>query len=780
MTGHVLAVPATERSGEPSAPSAPLSRWGVVARLLPWAAVGGLLARSLVTNGTSGADTLRYAAYVAIGLALPGTLVLRALVRRRRPLAEDLVLGTMVGMAVQLALFVPAVALGLQPWLRWWPVAVVLLFSAVPGLRRHWRSDRAQRGLPVLWHWGTATAAVTSALVVLRSVSRYPLPPGEGPYYVDVPWHLGIVHALNRSIPPETPQVDGLTLRYHWFSHADMAAAHLVSGVPEAVVLLRPWPVVMAVLLVLGAATLARELSGISWAGPLAAWVVGSLTAWQVLPLNVVTSAVAALSPSQAYVAPLAVGAGLLVVRALRGEPLRGGWLLVPLLALAAGGSKPTALPMLACGALLVLVAGAVFFRTRAALVPAAATLASCAVLFPLTSRFLSGSDSESIVTLFDFVEWLPLYHDLTGQPRHPAVGPILPEGLADLTSGRSVQILALLLLAVLVPQAPVFASAVALLRRRVRQDPAAWFLAGVIGSAYGGYFLLAHPAYSQVYFVRLGLAFMAPLLAWVVAAAVERVRAPRAGRVLVLVVGVALGLAAAWLARQQTPQVAAADQGSLPAWREAFLAPLLVLLACLAAAGVLVLVGRRAGLLPRHAGPALLASAAVVGVPLLTSFEPAARAVMAEVRGERATPVGGIPTPAGGGAAMDWLNRHVPEDAVVATNRHCSTGKQRPGCVSNVYYVSGLGGRQTVLESWAYVSVSGGPKDRNNPYPERLAANDALFTDPSPEAFGRMKREFDVTWLVADSTSTPVSARITEFATPRFHAGTVTVYEVK
>ena len=54
------------------------------------------------------------------------------------------------------------------------------------------------------------------------------------------------------------------------------------------------------------------------------------------------------------------------------------------------------------------------------------------------------------------------------------------------------------------------------------------------------------------------------------------------------------------------------------------------------------------------------------------------------------------------------------------------------------------------------------------------------LFTDPSVAAFERMKRDFNVTWLVADSTSTPVSPRITEFATPRFHAGTVTIYEVK
>src|SRR6185503_18478007 len=50
---------------------------------------------------------------------------------------------------------------------------------------------------------------------------------GGGLYYQDVTWHLSIVHELTRSFPPEVAQLAGQTLRYHWFSHVHLAAAHL-------------------------------------------------------------------------------------------------------------------------------------------------------------------------------------------------------------------------------------------------------------------------------------------------------------------------------------------------------------------------------------------------------------------------------------------------------------------------------------------------------------------------------------------------------------------------
>ena len=42
------------------------------------------------------------------------------------------------------------------------------------------------------------------------------------------------------------------------------------------------------------------------------------------------------------------------------------------------------------------------------------------------------------------------------------------------------------------------------------------------------------------------------------------------------------------------------------------------------------------------------------------------------------------------------------------------------------------------------------------------------------------MKREFGLSWLVADSTASTISPELPRFATPRFSAGTVTVYEVR
>jgi hypothetical protein len=129
--------------------------------------------------------------------------------------------------------------------------------------------------------------------------------------------------------------------------------------------------------------------------------------------------------------------------------------------------------------------------------------------------------------------------------------------------------------------------------------------------------------------------------------------------------------------------------------------------------------------------------------------------------------------------AAMAWIVKDTPNDAVIATNRHCASGPERPNCQSVAFWVSGLGGRRTVLEGWGYTSEarsSNGP----TPFPVRLAVNDAVFTDPSAKAIERLRRDYGASWLVADSSARPVSPEIAQFATPRFSSGPVTVYELR
>jgi len=762
----------------------------VAARVLPWVLGAGLPLSYLLIHGTSAADLLRYAVYLAVGVVLPGTLIVRALrapAPVARPTVEDLALGAATGMVGQLIALAVAVVAGQPSWVRWWPVPVVVGSVALPALRRRcWTRDGTagrREPAPVWWHWGVAGAVAVVGVLTARPFMDFPLPPAQGVYYVDLPWHLALVHAVTRSVPPEVPQAAGLTAKYHWFSDADMAAASVVSGVPEAVVLLRLWPVAVLAAGAVLVSVLARTLSG-SWAaGVLAAWIFAALRGVQVLPVHLTESPVVPFSPSHVYVVVLTVAAMVLVVPALRGEPLgKGGWALLTGLLLAAGGGKPVVLPTLACGAVAAAVAGRVLLRERAPTRTALGLLLVCVALLPLTATMFSGSDSTSSLSPFGFMRFNPMFRAVSG-----SVDGISRAGVDGGFAGvspRAAAIVLLMLVALAFSHLNTALGALAFLSRTVRRDPAAWFLAGALAASFGAYLVLTHPAYSQVYFVRLALAYGAAVQAWVIVGAVRRLRRQRVG-VQVAVAGVVTGTALAWLTARLVPPLVGAERSSLVAWRSAFGWSLLVFVGGLAVvATVIAVAARRAG--PRRwVAATVVAAALVIGAPAHAvrhrTVDPVVDALAGRTRPVVTTPRGpnDIPLPAGGAAAMAWLDAHSPTDAVVATNRHCSRGLVERACASNLYWVSGLGGRQTVLESWAYVSVLGGPT-RPDPYPARRAENDALFTAPTAEGFARMKREFGLSWLVADSTASSISPELPRFATARFTAGTVTVYEVR
>jgi len=186
--------------------------------------------------------------------------------------------------------------------------------------------------------------------------------------------------------------------------------------------------------------------------------------------------------------------------------------------------------------------------------------------------------------------------------------------------------------------------------------------------------------------------------------------------------------------------------------------------------------------------GAAVVLSALVVGGPAHGAIAISGRAIadfasnrpVVKLIADRPVPKGGgYRISAGAAAALAWVNQNVPDDAVVATNRHCVAGAQRAGCFSLSFWLSGLGGRRTVLEGWGYTS-SARFADAPSPFPQRLAVNDAVFTRPSPRTIGRLRQDYGATWLVADRSAGPVSAELKVFAAARFSSGEVTVYEIR
>ena len=669
---------------------------------LPWLLALGLATVALLQTGTPALDIGRYAAYWCFGVTLPGLLVARATVGARGNWPEDVAIGAVTGLALELVCFVLWSVLGLQRQLWLWPILVVVIFVAVPRLRRHWRIS-SPLPLPRLWSWGVASSMGVCTMFVRQSAFAAPLPPAGGLYYQDVTWHLSIVHELTRSFPPQIPQVVGEVLRYHWFSHVHLAAARLVSGAPEATVVLRLWILPLLAVTALIGARLAMELSGRWWSGPVAAWGLIVFQGTDLLPVSGDAGVIFPDSPSQVFVLPLVLGAATLIVRALRGLRLRAGWAVLALVLVAAAGAKPTAMPLVLAGTCLAGLS--LLVQRRRQWLAALSVVAMVAVILPVSVLAVSGSDSGSKISLFDFVEWIPLYHRLTGAGFQPSVGPVLPEGVNDL-SKRSLVILAILILVPLVQNVGRLAPFASLASKRLRTDPAAWFMAGVVMAGWGVYLVLSHPAYSQSYFLRLANPVASVFGAWALAAAVpfavgagHRVAAVLAGGTLIGAGVVALGAAVT----PALPVVSAlsTSRESLSATEASFLAPLALL--CAAIGGGLVawlLVRRRVPGLHGW-GSGLVLAALVIGGPAYGAMTGSVRAVVDFVDDGALPDRGGLRLTSDAGAAMAWVDQHTPNDAVVATNRHCVTGPERPLCPSLAFWVSGLGGRRTVIEGW-------------------------------------------------------------------------------
>jgi len=272
---------------------------------------------------------------------------------------------------------------------------------------------------------------------------------------------------------------------------------------------------------------------------------------------------------------------------------------------------------------------------------------------------------------------------------------------------------------------------------------------------------------------------------AWALAAALPSTGRTRRRVVAVLASGTLIGAGIVTLARAMTPTLAG-HEGSLTAVVASFAAPLLVLLAAIVAGLVVWMLVRREVPGLRGWGFGLALAAVVLGGPAEDAINGSVRDGIFFVAdspvsegGSMAGPLDGYRLSPDAGAAMAWINQHTPNDAVVATNRHCVEGPQRSHCLSLAFWVSGLGGRRTVLEGWGYTGAATSAS-APSPFPARLAVNDAVFTNPNAQDINQLRQRYGANWLVADTSAGPVSPRIAWFARPRFTSGEITIYELR
>ncbi|MGW5558401.1 hypothetical protein ACWER9_14380 [Micromonospora sp. NPDC003944] len=749
---------------------------------LPWLVLLAALPVAWWHTDVPAADVLRYVAYWSLALVLPGTLVHRAVRGGRGNLPEDLGYGAATGLLLELGAWAAAATTGQQHLLRWWPVPLVLAFVAVPRLRRHWRVG-TRRPLPLAWH--VAVGAVL-LLVLLWSVAQWrlvPLPPVDHTYYQDLLYHLSLVQELTRDLPFQLPQMAGEPLRYHYLSDAHMAAGSMITGIPPATVLLRLWLAPVAVVTVLVTAGLARDLTGRWWAGPVAGAAAG-------LGMPVaVNSAIADgsfafsfSSPSQTYVLPLLVLLAGICVDAVRGRPLGVAWALLPALGLACAGSKSSALPPLIAG--VGVAAAAIWWQQKRRVPwPALATVLLLVVPMGVGYLLFAGGGAGTLTPqAFAFLHAMPQYRETIGAGDGVRGGGLLPFGLGR--AGASGWLLTLVLLGWwLLVQLPRLIGVLVLAGPR-RADPAPWLLSGAVLAGAGGIWTLHHPSLSQVYFWLDVLPFGAVLTVWLLT--LVRPSWP------VAVSAAALGVASSFLVPVM-PRPAATIAGWMGVLTRSYLRlAVLLLLAALVAVGVRALLRRRNGD-AGGGGRRRVVAVAVAGVTAALLGASVARGVDGAVRYAQAAP--GLPAPVAQPSTVTaaemraalWLDEHAGDDDVVATNVHCRPVPTTAHCDARAYWVTGLGGHRTVVESWGYTDAALAAHGRwglgyvrqDPPDPARFALNERVFRAPTAADLDRLRTDYRVRWLFADTRAGEVSPALAGLAQVRLVSGSVTVYEL-
>jgi hypothetical protein len=744
----------------------------------PALAVLVLVEALLLATGTDVRDTVRYGAYLGWGVLLPGTLVHRALRGRPVRLSEDLAAGFVVGLGLELAVFVTLVWAGWQVLLPWWPLAVVVPMLAVPRLRRCWRWGGAPGWTPAqAW----ALAGVTAAVVLWLAQDQWLrntvdpalawLPSG------DVPFHLALAGELRNHIPAMFPWVYGESLDYHWFHHAHLAAASEISGVELRIVLMRLAVVPLVAAAVLLTATVAARLSGRGWAGPAAAglaFVVGDLSPYLWTPSVFREGGPLGFmlwyGSSQTHAAAVLALTVVLLVDLLRdGARHAGRWVLLALTVAVLAGTKAPFLPVLG-GGLGLAFAVQLLLRRRlnrtllvAGLLVFVMSLAAVVVLF-------QGQPQGLTLRPFGILETTPSFLPLLDGNPHPSL----------------LLFLALTALAVTSWCARWIGAGPVLWRRW--DDPVVGLLAGCMVAGLAGTLLTYHAGLGPLYFLRAALPLGAVLAAWGLTLAFERAPRPAVLAASAVAVGVVVTVAVAVLVPAGRAQPAGVTGRAYLA--QLALPLLLAVAACAVGAALLVLL-RHGPQRRRAVVAAALVAVSAAGL-LRLGIDGADGARYAAAHGLSSAWTGDdrrlVVTPWNLAAAR-WLRDHSSPDDVVATNVHCRrtiAGR----CDNRLFWVAGFAERRVLVEGWGFTSrsnadylVQGEDQVIFVPYwdPAKLAANDAAFADPSPERLALLRDRWGVRWLfVQKRGGGPQSPHLGRYADLRYSNRDAAVYELR
>jgi hypothetical protein len=774
-------------------PAEPAGRLPVAGRLagyIPFLLTLVVIVPVMIYYGVGYGDLAKFAAYTLLANTLPGTLIWRAVRGHSGFLPVDVAFGTTMGFAVELPVYMLCRQIAVPVAVVAWPIVTVLLFLAVPRLRRYWRGN-GQR-LPLGVSWFAAVAFLFVLGVISMSVFRWNAltEPASSAMNVDFPFQFALVGEFKHHVPLRTPWLTSSSLVYHWYVYAHGAAASWLTGIEPQVLIMRLIPLPMVAAFVVVVIALVHRLTKRWWPGALAvlltlAGVAISPFAWTDRPayIGIITDNLW-ISPTQTYAAlyfaaVVYVFAG--IIRAEGAERRRPiPWVVLTFLLGALAGAKATFMPMVVCGLLLAVVLRLVVRRSIGA-----EALALAITLFWLAfAQFVlyrSGSQGVAIDP-FQTIKWTPIGQAVMGR-QAPA--------------NHWTPIIALTA-ASIIAMAFGWVGMIGLLRREWRMNPVVHLMLGFAAAGTGGLWALVHPGLSQSYFARSASPYLEILSAIGLSALLPAARRlPR--RFVTLAVGGSVLTAAALIVVQQTLGHDA-PKGIFKVWslRHALL-PYAVfgLLVALLVAVALVLAWRL-----RYPRPYALGLAVImVLATTVTSGLFGAKSLwigLTAGRPQRLMIAAGTPhaMPAGAIEASRWLRDHSDPLDVVATNSHCR--QQVNGCDSRDFWLAAFTERQILIEGWSYTETAleqgdvwDGLLARTTFWDQPLlAANDAVFYRPTAADVAAFTRANHVKWLVSvahtqDPTNIPKTRLLTanpelgKFATERFHSGDVTVYQV-
>ncbi len=750
--------PPTTQQRKRSRPSLPRHIRMVVTGVVVVAMIG-VTVFTETSFGASVLEAVGYLAYLTLAVLAPGLVIMKSALGSRGSWLADVTTGGIVGVCAQLVAWAVFTGIGVPGFLFVWPVLVVPLLVV-----RSTRARVLERPTETWPAWSQIVIGTLSIASAIRIVGSYfltqDLPPFARAPYVDLPWHLGLVHEMTRAFPPHVPQAEVGFLHYSWFAHAHIASGSLITGIDPAMVMLRLWLIPFFALAILVVPVLARQLTGSVGVSVLAAAIAASVSQFPFWPEGgVVSPNIPSQSPTMLFSWPITVIFVALAISWLTAKkPTWSLFLMVALVGLVTAGSKSSAMVPLFGAAFGTAIVATILKKSRMQ----AWTLAGINLALAIFSLVaVSGGGYGSGVQFGHILASLNPYRIMFGKtagtgllPDHmlhaPDIGPWVLIGVA---TAMLVQVLTFLTIA-FVP-----------FLKSLRENLAAWLVAGVIAASMVFMFGMRHSGFSEVYFQIGAVPFAAVMTAWV---ARELVGGRTDRRDVSLLVGSAVAAGVFVWTQFTTP---AGNPETNAGWR-VYLQNMVVDIAAigigLAILAIIPIIAKRRFEAFKTVWLAVLLGSIVAGA--MGTVPAAVRAVQIDFA-DTSTPL----TRAQGQAAQ-WIDQHADTYDVVATNAYCRTHYEKEQeCQANIYWVSGYGGHRTLLDGWAYTEDgSDGRLDDE----ELWELNNAIFTDPTDQSIQAVK-DHGVKWVVMQNAQGAPVSDLTPWGKVTYKNDYITIYEL-